>query len=335
MNYNNVYSTNSTNMRPGSNKPPIQASSQTPVRTDQSVCNSSANPANGVLSDDATQPSPIWSPTYSTVIKDIPKSARPFCASHLAALLRKVVSNPDSTPKWLDLFNWGHAVLHTPKRGGKRRNLATAIKHRIASYSVGQPDSDSANPTHNARRQLSSTSTISQAVSAKLEDRNVRAAIRLLKSEDSPAAPSPQSLSTLREKHPPSSSVFTHLPAPQPQQCLSVDEAASTLSLHSDILADCASSDNTYLHSYLSTWSMQFGDVPEVLLAKQPFWVRPGLLVDKAQVEATLNSPHSRTSFLAACSQHSGDWLFALPIASCGLKMDDEAVRVAVGLRLG
>jgi len=40
-------------------------------------------------------------------------------------------------------------------------------------------------------------------------------------------------------------------------------------------------------------------------------------------------------SFVAACTQHSGDWLFALPIASCGLKLDDEAVRVAVGLRLG
>ena len=30
-----------------------------------------------------------------------------------------------------------------------------------------------------------------------------------------------------------------------------------------------------------------------------------------------------------------GDWLFALPIASCGLKLDDEAVKVAVRLRLG
>jgi len=59
------------------------------------------------------------------------------------------------------------------------------------------------------------------------------------------------------------------------------------------------------------------------------------VLVDKALVEASLNVPQSRASFLAASSQHNGDWLFALPIASCGLKLDGKAVRVAVGLRLG
>jgi len=59
------------------------------------------------------------------------------------------------------------------------------------------------------------------------------------------------------------------------------------------------------------------------------------MLADKAVVESSLLSPHSRASFLAACTQHSGDWLFTLPIASCGLQLDDEAVRVAVGLRLG
>jgi len=31
-------------------------------------------------------------------------------------------------------------------------------------------------------------------------------------------------------------------------------------------------------------------------------------------------------------SPHSGDWLLGLSISSCGLRLDDEAVRVAVGL---
>ena len=34
-------------------------------------------------------------------------------------------------------------------------------------------------------------------------------------------------------------------------------------------------------------------------------------------------------------SPHSGDWLLALPISACGLRLDDEAVRIATGLRLG
>jgi len=59
------------------------------------------------------------------------------------------------------------------------------------------------------------------------------------------------------------------------------------------------------------------------------------VLEGKALVEATLSSAHHRASILAPSTQHSGDWLFALPIASCGLKLDDEAVRVAVGLKLG
>lgn len=39
--------------------------------------------------------------------------------------------------------------------------------------------------------------------------------------------------------------------------------------------------------------------------------------------------------FLAASANHSGAWLTALPLASCGLRLDDEAVRVGVALRLG
>jgi len=38
-----------------------------------------------------------------------------------------------------------------------------------------------------------------------------------------------------------------------------------------------------------------------------------------------------KARYLASMALHSGDWLLALPITSCGLRLDDEAVRVAVG----
>ena len=60
---------------------------------------------------------------------------------------------------------------------------------------------------------------------------------------------------------------------------------------------------------------------------------------ERAIVEAGLGNSEDRARFLAAAYRptlpHSGDWLHALSIAACGLRLDDEAVRVAVGLRLG
>ena len=99
-----------------------------------------------------------------------------------------------------------------------------------------------------------------------------------------------------------------------------VASAASTLLLQSDILSGCVSSDNNFLQTCLLSWSAQFGDIPEILPTKQPFWDRPGALADKAVVESSLLSPHSRASFLAACA-HSiaviGCSPSQLPHAAC------------------
>ena len=110
--------------------------------------------------------------------------------------------------------------------------------------------------------------------------------------------------------------------------------AASTLHLQENILSGCACSDSV-LRTYLSERSSSFGAIPDVLPPKQPFWDRPGISPDQALVRSGLTTPSQSASFLVASSPHSGDWLFALPIASCRLGFDDEAVRVGVGLRLG
>jgi len=42
-----------------------------------------------------------------------------------------------------------------------------------------------------------------------------------------------------------------------------------------------------------------------------------------------------KSRLLAVSAPHSSDWLQALPISACGLRLDNEAIRVAIGLRLG
>jgi len=64
--------------------------------------------------------------------------------------------------------------------------------------------------------------------------------------------------------------------------------ASSTQSLQDDILTDCVQSESDFLQSYLAVWSAKFGNIPDALPTKQPFWDRPGVLEDKAQVEASL-----------------------------------------------
>ncbi len=68
---------------------------------------------------------------------------------------------------------------------------------------------------------------------------------------------------------------------------------------------------------------------------KQHNWDQPIMAADKEYLLTTLTDDLNKARLLATRHPHSGDWLLALPLATCGLRMDDEAIRVAVGLRLG
>jgi len=72
-------------------------------------------------------------------------------------------------------------------------------KSRISSFAATAPLNAIVDPRHDKRRRALRDSQLSQAVAAKLEDGNVRAAVCLLMSEDSPAEPCSDSLEATRK----------------------------------------------------------------------------------------------------------------------------------------
>src|SRR6218665_786707 len=68
---------------------------------------------------------------------------------------------------------------------------------------------------------------------------------------------------------------------------------------------------------------------------KQSAWDRPLVDADKEEVRRGASGLVEHARLDAVCRPHSADWMMALPLAACGLLLDNEAVRVAVDLRLG
>jgi len=53
------------------------------------------------------------------------------------------------------------------------------------------------------------------------------------------------------------------------------------------------------------------------------FWDRSVIASDRFKVQSCLDSPFQLATSFSAAARHSRE-LFGLPIASCGLKLDDE-----------
>ena len=102
------------------------------------------------------------------------------------------------------------------------------------------------------------------------------------------------------------------------------------------MLASACTAD-TQFDTYFADWQAAHGPLSpsDPLPAKQSVWDKPGILSSSASVESAISDSCQKARFLAAAAPHGGDWLLALPVTSCGLRLTDEAVRVAVALHLG
>ena len=232
----------------GSNKPPLDASQgannmgsqlQSPggssssqsaalVVTSQSSSDVS-NPVNATAavplsSASASTPAPtagrISHPVSIPVIKHFPKSARTVCCTALTALLTKVTSNPEDVDAWTNLFNFCPTVLNLARKAGSHLSVTATIKARIS-----QPAAVATDTVYKAARTHRKEFALSAAVSTKIEDGNIKAALRLLCSEDKPADCSDTVFTSMQDKHPPAASDRKPVPAPSSYTPLQVSES--------------------------------------------------------------------------------------------------------------
>ena len=182
--------------RSSSQHSPVATPSACTVANTQSLQTSqpvTVRPANDVLSH----------PKWITLISRIPRAARPACRELLTEIFRRIVAEPNNKSAWRELLNFGPAILAKPKRGGVNRNLSNIINRRVATWDRQPVPTDSVQQTRNvATRKTTDQSRLAVAVTSKLEAGNFKAAIRLICSDDTPAADTLNTLKALETKHP-------------------------------------------------------------------------------------------------------------------------------------
>ena len=111
---------------------PLPSTSGQPIRGSPSVSPTTPLPSHSVPSH------PVLG---AFTIKHIPKPARAACASNLEGILRKIASNPSEPSSWHLLLSFAQNILRAPNRGGRKRNLASAIIKRTNSSSEDDEES--------------------------------------------------------------------------------------------------------------------------------------------------------------------------------------------------
>jgi hypothetical protein len=104
-------------------------------------------------------------------------------------------------------------MLFAPARTGRRHNLASTLKKRNAASSQPATD-DTQERTHRRPGKANSDHSLATAVMTKIEDGNIKAAVRIITSDDRPAENSAETLQALRERHPLAHSDRQPLPDP-------------------------------------------------------------------------------------------------------------------------
>jgi hypothetical protein len=74
-----------------------------------------------------------------SVIKHIPRPARPYCVAQLTAVINKVIAENKNVSAWSRLLQYGQTMLLAPHRAGHRHNLVNILKKNSADNLLESP----------------------------------------------------------------------------------------------------------------------------------------------------------------------------------------------------
>ena len=136
------------------------------------------------------------------VMKHIPKGARFACSKALTDILQSIIGKPSEIEHWNRLLCFTSNILKQPKRSGRRRNMANVVKKRIVDREFQRTDAGEEQDEEYEGKSSSARDLFLAAVNSKLEDGNIRAATRILCSQDHPVKATPDTFAAMQEKHP-------------------------------------------------------------------------------------------------------------------------------------
>ena len=152
------------------------------------------------------------------VVKRIPKSVRASVADSLSSIIDKALSQP-CAESWTRLLSFAFVVLRAPDTEDRsnRKSLTATIRLQIRDISEdvrhGPPSaprkSAKTPPSHEASEDL-----FTRRVQGKCADGDVKAALRILASNEEFIQPSSETWSVLLQKHPPAPADEALPPAP-------------------------------------------------------------------------------------------------------------------------
>ena len=141
------------------------------------------------------------------IVPHIPKGARQVAAFELTKRINAINANPSVLDNWRKLFTFSRECLAISKKN-KINNLTEHIKQLIVS-STGSLIPEKAQWCSEKRSKSDSKHTLAKQIERKINDGDVKGAVRLASSNDSLASNDVETLQSLREKHPLSTSIST------------------------------------------------------------------------------------------------------------------------------